>query len=277
MNMSVEQLKERNPWVEVANMYNPDKNCLYDDTNIFVCEKDKKLLGEFNEYIKTTKEIKDEIITTIPAEPWWGNPLTARLIILSLNPGYVPEVNKTLARLLQSNNAIRKALIEYKAKTLRLEADSFLPEPDNLEPISCRDAVNMLGDWYWYKKLKHLKDSVNIDENEFFRRIALMEFHGYSSETSNHSFPWKKQYLDSQRFTKELIWHIAEKKNVCFLIMRSSKKWEDLLNEGNENFFQKKTEEGIIICKENKGMSQAITPNNLELKYKTIVNILENK
>lgn len=60
--------------------------------------------------------------------------------------------------------------------------------------------------------------------------------------------------------------------------MRSSQKWENLLNEGNKNFFQVKKDKSIIICKENKGMSQAITPKNLgEKQYETIVNILKNK
>ncbi len=272
------QLKSENPWLEVAEMYSTDKNCIYDEKNDFVYSKDAKLIQSFNDYIETTKEKNDKIVTSIPVEPWWGNPLKARLIILSLNPGYVPEVNKTLGKLLQSNQSIHDALINYKAKTLRLEVNAFLPEPDSLQPISCRDAVNMLGDWYWYKKLRTLKEAIKIEEELFWQRIALVEFYGYSSQTSNHSFPWKNQYLDSQQFTKKLIWYIANRKEkeVRFLIMRSAKKWEELLNQGNENFFEKMEKKRIILCKENKGMSQAITEKNLgEDNFSEIVSLLK--
>ena len=89
-----------NPWEYVAAMYDPNNlECLYGDQNNYVCAGDCKVVDDYNQKVKDTS---DEIITKIPAEPWWGNPLKARLIILSLNPGYVPEVNETLAKLLQT-------------------------------------------------------------------------------------------------------------------------------------------------------------------------------
>ena len=98
--MTEKQLKSKNPWKEVADMYNPNKdNCLYGEDNNYVCSCDKDAIKKYNEKAQGTK---DEIITRIPAEPWWGNPFEARLIILSLNPGYVPKVNETLAKLMQT-------------------------------------------------------------------------------------------------------------------------------------------------------------------------------
>lgn len=283
-----EFLKENeNPWLKVAKKYNPDEaDCLFSENKYYVCEKDEAMIDEYNKKLeealvgkdeKAQREIlKDKIIKNIPAEPWWGNPLTARLIILSLNPGYVPEVNKKLAKLLQSNDTIRKQLINFKAKTLRLEADSFLPPHDEqAEPISCKDAVNMLGDWYWYKKLKSLREEVGIDEDEFFKKIALIEYHGYSSETSNRTFPLRKKYLESQEFVRDMIYYIAQKDNVRFLVMRSTEKWKGLLNSGKEKFFEDSTKTGKILCKTNKGMSQAITENNLGKDiYEKIIEVL---
>lgn len=89
-----------NPWEYVAAMYDPNNlECLYGDQNNYVCAGDCKVVDDYNQKVK---DRSGEIITKIPAEPWWGNPLKARLIILSLNPGYVPEVNETLAKLLQT-------------------------------------------------------------------------------------------------------------------------------------------------------------------------------
>ena len=145
--MTEQELLAKNPWIEVAKMYNPDEaDCLFSKTRQYVCSSDLPEIEKFNSKLKPYDT--DTIITNIPAEPWWGNPLTAKLIILSLNPGYAPEINKTLAELLQNVDKIRKKLIEYKKRTLELNAESLFPEVDDANPITCRDAVNMLGDWY---------------------------------------------------------------------------------------------------------------------------------
>lgn len=288
--MTKKDLLMKNPWLEVAEMYNPkDKECLFSEKNCYVCKKDKAVIDKYNENLEkaangkdeVTKEeiLKDKIVTNIPAEPWWGNPLNARLIILSLNPGYVPEVNEKLAKLLQSNDIVREQLINYKAKTLRLEAESFLPTEDSSEPISCRDAVNMLGDWYWHKMLRHLKEEVirrnaNIEEDVFYKRIALIEYHAYSSIKSQRTFPLRNIFLDSQVFTKKLIWHISQKEDIRFLIMRAKDKWKKMLDDDNPGFYDSNVKKGKIVFKENKGMSQAITPNNLGKIFEDIATIL---
>lgn len=264
-----EEVKEKNPWKEIADSYDEnDAECLYGENNYYVCEGDKDAVKKFNSKAKGTP---DEIITIVPPEPWWGNPLEAKLIILSLNPGYVEEVNEKLAKLLQSNDEIRKQVINYKKKTLLLDAESFLPEDEDNEgnPISCKDAVNMLGDWYWYKKIKQLKEDVNIDEKDFFKQIALIEYHGYSSKESSRRFPLKGDSFKSMDFTKELVLKIIKNKpDVIFLIMRSSKKWENLLDieiNGNKRF----------IYKDNKGMSQRISPQNLgDENYNKLIELL---
>ena len=265
----------RNPWEDVAELYKADNdNCLYGD-NHYICHGDEKAIENYNSKAKGTS---DEITTMIPAEPWWGNPLTARLIIFSLNPGYVPEVNMKLAKLMQNNDVVREQVINYKRKTLLLEADSFMPEAtDNIfgSPITCKDAVNMLGDWYWHKMLKHLKKDAKIDDEPFFRQIALVEYHGYSSQTSNRVFPYKGDSLKSQEFLKEMIWYIANKntvkKDVRFLIMRSKDKWEKLLTK----VFFDEFHDLIIEKKASSMISQYITEANFDgNKYKEIVDFL---
>lgn len=121
-----DEIKTYNPWKKLAEDYDKlalNDDCLYGQDNKYYCEDDLSAINDFN---KKWKGTTDEIITTIPVEPWWGNPLEAKLIILTLNPGYVPEVNESLAKLLQSNKIIRQKLMAYKKKTLLLEAESFL-------------------------------------------------------------------------------------------------------------------------------------------------------
>jgi len=249
-----------NPWVAVAAMYTPNNpECLYGDNNNYVCPADKDAIKNYND---KAKETSDKIITKIPAEPWWGNPLKARLIILSLNPGYVPEVNMTLAKLMQANEAVRRQLIDYKAKTLRLEADSFLPLKEDdvvCSPVSCREAVNMLGDWYWVKMLKQLREDVEqrnsqIDEEELYKQVALIEYCGYSSEIAKRELPNSEN--GSAVFLKELIRYISKKEDVLFLIMRDVSRWEKLLNSVG-------CPKEKWISRKSGSRSQYITPGNL--------------
>ena len=281
--MTEEQLKSKNPWKEVADMYNPNKeNCLYDEDNYYVCSCDKDAIKKYNEKAQGTK---DEIITRIPAEPWWGNPFEARLIILSLNPGYVPKVNETLAKLMQANTNIRKKVIEFKKKTLLFETHSFFPEKEDDKndnyPITCREAVCLLEDQYWENKLKQLKDDVKqknqfIEDTEFFKQIAMVEYHGYSSQEANRTFPLKGVFLESQKYIKDMLWYIAEnkKEDVRFLIMRSKPKWKKLLSD---DFF-KKFKSLIIEKKNSSTRSQHITPANFENgKYEDLVDFLSKQ
>ncbi len=256
-----------NPWKEVAALYNESAtDCLFSISQDYICSEDKAEIGKYNNSIIKAADNnprKDDIlgnkmVTNIPAEPWGGNPFKARLIILSLNPGYVPEVNEKLAKLLQSNDEIRKAIIKYKKQTLLFDTDSFLPEDDKVLlgcQISCKDAINMLGDWYWHKMFRQLREDVGIDENEFYKKVALIQYFGYSSQTAQRTLP----YIPSQDFTKEMIHHIASerKEEVRFLVMRSKMEWKKLLGD---DFF--KNYEDIIITNDNV-RCQYITVGNL--------------
>jgi hypothetical protein len=128
----------------------------------------------------------------------------------------------------------------------------------------------MLGDWYWVKMLKQLRMDTGLSEKEFYRRIALVEYHGYTSQTSGRVFPRKGDKLESQDYLKKMLWHIAESRRdkVCFLIMRAKKEWTKLLSQ---KFFD---EFNIVEKKPSSMISQYITPANFEDgKYEEILKI----
>lgn len=259
--MTYKDLVDNNPWVEVADMYESDDNeSLFSSRKQYVCKDDSDVVRMYNEKCEKDDAKSDKIITNIPAEPWWGNPLKARLIILSLNPGFVPEVNEKLAKLMQSNDILRKQLMEFKANTLRLREESFLPQEDDTQPISCRDAVNMLGDWYWHRMLKQLKSDVGIGDDEFYKQVALVESCGYSSITAKRKLP-KNEEVNSNSthvFLKKMMEYIVteRKKDVKLLVMRSVQLWNEILD------FEKHKD--IILYRKTGSRSQYITKNNLQ-------------
>lgn len=229
--MTEKELKDKNPWKEVAKMLNPnEEDCLFreESKEWYVCSDDKKRIRDFNNDCKK-KEFR--IVTNTPPEPWRGNPLKANLILLSLNSGYDQNINESLAKLLQSNETVRKELVDFRRRTLELDAVSFMPEKENKEPISCFEAEDMLSGWYWTKKFKELRKASGIkEESDFYKRIALVEFHGYSS-MNYHEWYGNQPTLESQNFNKLLIQHIIEnRKDVFFLVLRSwETSWKNLL------------------------------------------------
>ena len=167
-----------------------------------------------------------------------------------------------MARLLQSNETIRKGLVKFRRKTLLLEEDSFLPTNERKNPISIKEAEDMLQGWYWSKRFKTLITDIEFEETEFYKKVALIEYHGYSSKTSTRGFPF--EILPSQEFTIRLIKYIATKNDVCFLIMRSKDKWEKLLNSDGNNLWDELEKQGKLVYRNNSGRSQYITKENLK-------------
>ena len=260
-----QEVKNYNPWRDVTKMFEIyDKRCLYDDNNEYVLKEDRDRIIEFNEDIK---KHDDRIILQTPPEPWRGNPLEANLIILSLNPGFDVNINKTLAILLQADDAIREGVVNFRKDTLNLEAHSFLPEDNPTKTISIKEAEDILGGWYWTKRFKKLLDDSELSESEFYKRVAVLQFFGYSSTTCEKGFPYYKKHkeLPSQGFNRKLIEYIINNKSdkVRFLILRAKKQWAEYflgdLHKKNEKLFLEKT---------NKGRSQSITRENLMEKDK---------
>lgn len=258
-----QEAKHYNPWKKVIKLFEIyEKKCLFDDNNEYVLKEDRDRIIKFNEDIK---KHDDRIILQTPPEPWRGNPLEANLIILSLNPGYDANINKTMAKLLQADNAIREGVVSFRKDTLNLDAHSFLPKDIPTRTISIKEAEDMLGGWYWTKRFNTIRkdfiDKTKLDENEFYKRVAVLQFFGYSSSTCEKGFPYYKTHeeLPSQEFNRRLIEYLVTHKSdkVRFLILRAKKQWVEFLGDVyDKNQF-------MFLEKTNKGRSQSITRENL--------------
>ena len=254
MRMSEEELLERNPWRNFV------LDILYStDVEHYVADADKRMVDAFNR--KLPAGDPNRLVLNVPPEPWQGNPLRAKVIFLSLNPGYVPEVNCKLARLLQSNAEVMRRMVQFKEETLRLESHSFFPDTNHETPVGSKDAICMLGDWYWERGLRELRESVcgkTYTEAQFYEDVAIMQYHAYSSVKCQRKFPPSGTFLPSQIYTRDLIEHICQTRpGTLFVIMRSKNEWEKLLSAND--LWNRITK----VIKDNKGMCQAISRKNL--------------
>jgi hypothetical protein len=229
-DITEDELKKKNLWTELIKNYN--QYDLYSETKEHIYPEDYDIIKDFNGKAKGDDY---KFVTGVPAEPWQGNPLDAKVIILTLNPGYVEECNKTKALGLPPGYI--ESIWDEKARTLEFNAWGFLPYESNgyskksmiqKDGVKSRaDAMNVIGDFYWYDCLRGLNKELKQDECRFFENFALIQYCAYTSK----KFEEVPQILPSQEFTKDLIRYITyNKPDTLFVIMRGAKKWEKLLD-----------------------------------------------
>ncbi len=233
----LDDIGEKNPWEYVADL--AEKSGTYYNSNLdYVCEDDKITIENYNQSERRKSEHK--FITNILPVPFEGNVFEAKIIILSLNPGFVEEVNQNLYNLLNAN--AQKQITDYHIQNLRLQCKEIIPN----------DAVKFIGDRYWYNKTKELREQHKFELSE----IAIIQHIGYQSKRFNETK--ELEQLKSIEFTRLLLKYIVENRtdHYCFVIARYANKWD---NEFKNLELTDKLKENIIVLKNkrNTTLSQA--------------------
>ncbi len=227
--ISEEEIRKINPWQ--SGYVKPNPSTLYDPDAQWLLVEDEQIIKKFNQEV--SKEFKFEL--GMRPEPFNGNPLTSKVIILSLNPGYKKRVNNLFARLLQMVQKLEEVIKKQKDDQLKLSATSFFCQREhnkNSGILSCRDAHCMLDDWYWYDIFNKFREKANLNKESntndiIFDHVALVQYVGYLS------ISWKpiSKVLPSQRFTRLLILYLALHTDVIFVVSRSEKEWQKLIGK----------------------------------------------
>lgn len=223
---------------------------------IFPC--DEEYVYAYNE--KQKEKPAKQLVLNVPPEPWTGNILNSKLVILSLNPGYVEHLNKNLANMFKPQMA--EEVMEDKRKVLSMEGSKF----DYYEP------TRILGDYYWRKKILPLGTAVYGEQNKeyIFNHVSLCQYFAYTSLAS----PTIKDLFPSQKFTKMVLLYLATSvKEVKFLVMRHEAQWKTLMGEGLWNYLH---DNNRLLVSKNYA-NQSLTEKNIGVEnYKIIVEHLKN-
>lgn len=217
---------------------------------VFPC--DEEYVYAYNEKQKDNPD--KQLVLNIPPEPWSGNILNSKLVILSLNPGYVEYLNKNLANMFRPQMA--EEVMEDKRKVLLMEGMKF----DYYEP------TRILGDYYWRKKIIPLGTAVygEKDKENIFNDVALCQYFAYTSLES----PSIKDLFPSQKFTKMVLLYLATSvKEVKFLVMRHETQWKTLMGEGLWNYLYDNNR--LLISKNY--ANQCLTEKNIGTRNYTII------
>lgn len=253
-HITEDDLRDCNGWAKVAERLVGYE--LYFENEEFIYPGDEELMRKHNARKKNADE---KIVLQVPPEPWNGDILDPKIVVLSLNPGYVERLNKDLANMFKAQ--VAEEIMEDKRQMLRLEQKSLVPHK----------STSILGECYWEKALVPLGVAAYGAENyqQVYRDVALLQFLAYTSAVK--SLP--TEILPSQQFARMLIRYLAEeKKGVKFLLMRAEKEWRRLIDKDIWTMLES---EGRLIISDHY-RNQSITENNVGAdKFKVLVDALK--
>ena len=228
--LTEQEIRDTNPWQ--SSYVHPNPSALYDPDAEWLLTCDEQIVKEFN---RKTNDPEYNFMLGMRPEIFNGNPLKSKVVILSLNPGYVYRVNNLYARLLQMVQPIEEAVKLQKDNQLKLSASSFFCQRNHNNSggmISYRDAHCAIDDWYWYDIFSKFREDAGLpEENDMddviFSDVALIQYVGYISKS------WKSLHklLPSQRFTRMLIHYLALNTDTLFVVSRSEELWKRLIGE----------------------------------------------
>jgi hypothetical protein len=185
-----------NPWRQL---------CPSDGT--YVLDIDRKQIDEYNASKKKETKV---IVDSIP-EPFIGNPKTARLVLLNLNPGHSPDDKKW-----HSKPAFQQAMFS----NLRHEDSQKYP----FYPLDPAFKESGAGKW-WRPLIRELQEETQLDDPTdptFAQRLMVIEWFPYHSGKS--ALP-RKPVCESQKYSFQLAKQMLDKEGVVVVGMRSKDHW----------------------------------------------------
>lgn len=223
-NMTEEDIRLLNPWKAVVKKY-VGSEFLYSNKQNLVIDSDKDIIDLFNE----DAQEKYKYHLNVPAYPWYGNPLKAKVIVLTLNPGYV-ERESVIARVIQNlPERYTEGYTEHLRRMLQFECGSFLPDNLGLKGMSYRDLANLHQSWYWEDRITNafVTQETGLTFEDVNSNFAVIQYIGYSSKKYS---PFKKGIiLPSQYYTRQLIEYILMNKETLFIVPRNVQMWKQFL------------------------------------------------
>ena len=252
----------KNGWAMVAeNLY---RHPLWSDKveDELIYPGDAAFIHDFNNKMESMYKY----VVGVPPMPFSGNLLDAKVVILTLNPGYVEKVNKDLC--VNMNDSEKKQLLRLMRNALVFHGEGI---------YDGYDSSRKQGVYYWQKAFDQLAiEAYGKPSSEMyhpiFHDIAFFQLIGYHSGKFRYSSGIK--HLPSTIFTNLLMKYLVTKTNKAFLILHSEALWKEIMGEEQWNRLES---EGRIITKGHKGMSQKISRDNIKKDngFDKLVNILK--
>jgi hypothetical protein len=136
----------------------------------YVLKIDRERIRTYNDSVRD--KAHEVIVGSIP-EPFIGNPESAKVVLLSLNPGH-----STKDLCWHKKNDFKKAMF------LNLR---HRPQRFPFYPLNPDFEGNGAGEW-WRPRTRELQKETGLDDRTFAERLLVIEWFPYHSERSGLSF-----------------------------------------------------------------------------------------
>lgn len=177
---------------------NPWKNLPKNPPYLAPCDKDMQL-----------RDFYDLHLELLP-QPFLGNPETANVLILLLNPGYTSSETTIELKSSSLQKAIRESLDPEKSRLFFLEDDFDWTA----------------GGRWWASKISSILNA-GVSKEDIYRNLAVVEYFPYHSAEFNMK---TDAPLPSQEYTFEAV-RRAMARGATILLMRGDKWWLSAIPE----------------------------------------------
>lgn len=186
-----------------SHWYNEDIKIVYPNPY------EEQVIDEFN---RNAKEDYKYVLGA-PAEPWRGNPLKAKVVILSLNPGFKLGVNDNVQyeryrAPLEDAMAELINTLSFQVRGLLTPQESYVKSHEEFKEkysmegsqVLCGDALNEIGDYYWYNNINRL--NINHQKEYIIRKTKCFRILERNAKISKTKRNFSRLYPTPQKFKK---------------------------------------------------------------------------
>jgi len=179
----------------------------------YILRSDDQQIRSYNELVRNKEK---EVISSSIAEPFIGNPDTARLVLLSLNPGHS-----------EKDTEWHKKEDFKRAMFANLQHE---PQPYPFYPLNPQFNGNGAGEW-WRPRTLELQRESGLKPETFAERLLVIEWFPYhtmrSPVRSRSICGTTGRICESQRYSFQLAKDMSQKRGVLVVGMRSRRLWAE--------------------------------------------------
>lgn len=164
----------------------------------------------FIDRINKQRPENSQICVNVYPEPWYGNPMTAKLIIIGEIPIYDDFIHRAANILLNNYPQLSEGVLLHLINTLSLNASTLYPRHRFWEPdVNYIDAYNSVGYRFWIKRLREFALTSNILIDTLMKNVAIINPFPYVVQgRPNFKFDFSHNdhtFLPSHHFLRRML------------------------------------------------------------------------
>lgn len=185
---------------------------IFDEDNLISYPGDWGLIRNYHERDFENEEI-GQIFPIGPCpEPWYGNPMTAKIIILGNMPEYDDFVVRCSNIVLSQEPGLAKEVKLLAKKWMVLNGDSLFEEREfDDSGLLISEAYNSPSYRHWVEELRKLAIELEIEPQQLLDNVAVINANAYYSVGG--SDPLVAGILPSQYYVRLLVNYLVNSKN----------------------------------------------------------------